>query len=152
MDRSKETYFEEKSINEGSNMKYYLRGEIAKIAGINVETLRYYEKNKLIPIPNRTSKGYRLYSEDILIILSFIKSAKSAGFTLEQIRNLFSAVNGVHIDLNYVEELIDEKLVEISDKIIELKSVEENLKYIKENLYQPHECPLCNAFNNNLGK
>lgn len=133
-------------------MKYYLRGEIAKIAGINVETLRYYEKNKLIPIPNRTSKGYRLYSEDILIILTFIKSAKSAGFTLEQIRNLFSAVNGLHIDLNYVEELIDEKLVEISNKIIELKSVEEDLKYIKENLYQPHECPLCNAFNNNSGK
>ncbi|WP_051461066.1 MerR family transcriptional regulator [Ruminiclostridium josui] len=70
-------------------MKYYLRGEIAKIADINVETLRFYEKNKLIPNPKRTSKGYRLYSEDTLIILSFIKSAKSAGFTLEQIRNLF---------------------------------------------------------------
>lgn len=135
-----------------SNMKYYLRGEIAKISGINVETLRYYEKNKLIPIPKRTSKGYRIYTEDTLIILSFIKSAKSAGFTLEQIRNLFLAVNGVNIDLNYVEELIDEKLVEISDKIIELKSVKENLKDIKENLYQPHECPLCNAFNNNSEK
>ncbi|WP_234120425.1 MerR family DNA-binding transcriptional regulator [Clostridium hydrogenum] len=41
-------------------MKYYLRGEIAKISGINVETLRYYENNKLIPIPKRTSKGYRI--------------------------------------------------------------------------------------------
>lgn len=133
-------------------MKYYLRGEIAKMSGINVETLRYYEKNKLIPIPKRTSKGYRLYTEDTLIILRFIKGAKSAGFTLEQIRNLFSAVNGVNIDLSYVGELIDEKLVEISDKIIELKSVKENLKDIKLNLYKPHECPLCNAFNNNSEK
>lgn len=133
-------------------MKYYLRGEIAKMSGINVETLRYYEKNKLIPIPKRTSKGYRLYTEDILIILSFIKGAKSAGFTLEQIRNLFSAVNGADIDLNYVGELIDEKLGEISDKIVELKSVKENLKDIKVNLYKPHECPLCNAFNNNSEK
>lgn len=133
-------------------MKYYLRGEIAKIAGINVETLRYYEKNKLIPIPKRTSKGYRLYSKNILIILSFIKSAKSAGFTLEQIRRLFSAVNGENIDLNYVEKLIDEKLVEISDKIIELQNVRVNLKDIKKNLYQPHECPLCNAFKNNSEK
>lgn len=130
-------------------MKYYLRGEIAKMAGINVETLRYYEKNKLIPIPKRTSKGYRLYTEDTLIILKFIKGAKSAGFTLEQIKNLFLAVNGVNVDLNYVGELIDEKLVEISDKIVELKSVKENLKDIKENLYKPHECPLYNAFNNN---
>lgn len=133
-------------------MKYYLRGEIAKIADINVETLRFYEKNKLIPISKRTSKGYRLYSEDILIILSFIKSAKSAGFTLEQIRNLFSAINGENIDLNCVEELIDEKLADIGDKIIELKGVKENLKDIKENLYKPHECPLCNAFKNNLEK
>lgn len=60
-------------------MEYYLRGEIAKMADINVETLRYYEKNKLIPIPRRTENGYRLYSKDILIILAFIKSAKSAG-------------------------------------------------------------------------
>ena len=64
-------------------MKYYLRGEIAKMADINVETLRYYEKNKLIPTPKRTEKGYRLYSKDILNILAFIKSAR---FTLEQIK------------------------------------------------------------------
>lgn len=129
-------------------MKYYLRGEIAKMANINVETLRYYENNKLIPIPKRTSNGYRLYSEDILIILSFIKNAKSAGFTLEQIRKLFSAVDGENIDLGFVEKFIDEKLVEISDKIMKLQSVSENLKDIKENLYQPHECPLSNAFKN----
>lgn len=129
-------------------MKYYLRGEIAKMANINVETLRYYENNKLIPIPKRTSNGYRIYSEDILIILSFIKNAKSAGFTLEQIRKLFSAVDGKNIDLGFVEKFIDEKLAEISDKIMELQSVSENLKDIKENLYQLHECPLSNAFKN----
>jgi len=75
-------------------MGYYLRGEIAKMADINVETLRYYEKNHLIPIPDRTKKGYRLYPEDTLDILAFIKSAKSAGFTLAQIRAIFSVVEG----------------------------------------------------------
>ena len=64
-------------------MKYYLRGEIAKIAGINAETLRYYEKEKLIPIPKRNSSGYRLYSENTLIIFNFIKNAKDAGFSLD---------------------------------------------------------------------
>lgn len=133
-------------------MEYYLRGEIAKIANINVETLRYYEKNKLIPTPKRTEKGYRLYSKDILTILAFIKSAKSAGFTLEQIRKLFSVVDGKNIDLNYVDELISIKIVEIGEKIIELQNVQENLKKVKDNLYQPHECPLLNSFINNSDK
>lgn len=128
-------------------MKYYLRGEIAKLAHVNIETLRYYEKHNLIPIPKRTSKGYRLYAENTLIILSFIISAKSAGFSLEQIKKLFSAINGKDLDLNYVDRLIDDKLLEISNKIIELQSVKTNLQDIKKNLYKPHECPLCNAFN-----
>lgn len=133
-------------------MEYYLRGEIAKMADINVETLRYYEKNKLIPIPKRTEKGYRLYSKDILNILTFIKSAKSAGFTLEQIRNLFSVVDDEKIDLNYIDELISIKILEIHEKIIELQGVQENLKQVKSNLYQPHQCPLLNSFISNSEK
>lgn len=129
-------------------MKYYLRGEIAKIAGVNVETLRFYEKEKLIPLPKRDSNGYRLYSENTLIILNFIKNAKEAGFSLNQIRKLFLAVKGFDVDLNYLEKFVDEKLLEIRGKITQLENVEENLKDIKKNLYEPHECPLCNAFKN----
>lgn len=133
-------------------MEYYLRGEIAKMANINVETLRYYEKNQLIPTPKRTENGYRLYSKDVLSILAFIKSAKSAGFTLEQIKKLFSVVDDKNIDLNYIDELITIKIVEIGEKIIELQNVQKNLKKIKENLYKPHECPLLNSFINNSEK
>ena len=128
-------------------MEYYLRGEIAKMADINIETLRYYENKGLIPIPKRTSKGYRLYSKEILIILNFIKSAKNVGFTLEEIRNLFSAVDGENIDLNYIDEFINKKLVEIKQKMMDLQSVKSSLEDIKNNLYKPHECPLCTAFN-----
>lgn len=128
-------------------MKYYLRGEIAKMADINIETLRYYENKGLIPIPKRTSKGYRLYSKEILIILNFIKSAKNVGFTLDEIRNLFSAVDGENIDLNYIDGFINKKLVEINQKMMDLQSVKVSLEDIKNNLYKPHECPLCNAFN-----
>lgn len=135
---------------EERNMEYYLRGQIAKMAGINVETLRYYEKIKLIPTPNRTENGYRVYSKDILLILGFIKSAKSAGFTLEQIRMVFSVVDGKKIDLDYIEKLINIKVVEIGEKIIELQNMKENLKKIKDNLHHPHECPLLNSFKNNL--
>lgn len=129
-------------------MGYYLRGELAKMAGINMETLRYYEKNQLIPIPKRSDNGYRLYSEDTLEILAFIKSAKSAGFTLGQIRTIFTVVKGENIDLKYLEELLSQKILEIDKKMNELKNLQENLWKIKENLYQPHDCPLQNAFSN----
>lgn len=128
-------------------MKYYLRSEIAKMADINIETLRYYENKGLIPIPKRSSNGYRLYSKEILIILDFIKNAKKAGFTLEQIKNLFSAVDGKNVDLNYLDEFIDKKLMEINQKIVDLQNVKGTLEDIKNNLYKPHECPLINAFN-----
>lgn len=133
-------------------MSYYLRGELAKMADVNVETLRYYEKNHLIPIPNRTEKGYRLYPEDTLDILVFIKSAKSAGFTLDQIRAIFSVVEGENIDLSHLDQLLSDKIIEIDEKMNELKNVQENLRKIKENLYQPHDCPLLNAFINGSGK
>lgn len=129
-------------------MKYYLRGEMAKISGVSVETLRFYEKEKLIPLPKRDSNGYRLYSENTLIILNFIKNAKEAGFSLDQIRKLFLAVKGFDIDLDYLEKFVDEKLLEIRSKVAQLESVEENLRDIKKNLHEPHECSLCNALRN----
>lgn len=133
-------------------MEYYLRGQIAKMANINVETLRYYEKNKLIPAPIRSEKGYRLYSEDVLNILAFIKGAKNAGFTLEQIRKLFSVVDDKKVDLNYIEELVDVKIVEIGERIIELQDIQRQLQKVKDNLHKPHECPLINSFINKAKK
>lgn len=137
---------------EPVEMVYYLRGELAKMADINVETLRYYENNHLIPIPNRTEKGYRLYPEDTLDILTFIKSAKNAGFTLGQIRTIFSVVECENTDLSHLEEMLSHKILEIDEKMNELRTVQENLRKVKENLYYPQDCPLLNAFINGSEK
>ncbi|MBL4935038.1 MerR family transcriptional regulator [Clostridium sp. YIM B02515] len=128
-------------------MEYFLRGQIAKMANLSVETLRYYEKIKLIPMPTRTEKGYRLYSKDVLLTLDFIKSAKNSGFTLEQIRTLFSA-GDKDVNLEYIEELLTQKLVEIGEKIVELQMMQGELNRIKEYLRLPHECPIFNSFIN----
>ena len=71
-------------------MADYLRGQIAKMADINIETLRYYEKNQLIPEPERTKSGYRIYHDEILERLEFIKGAREAGMTVQEIRQFFS--------------------------------------------------------------
>lgn len=127
-------------------MKYYYRSELAKIAGINIETLRYYENEQLIPIPKRNPNGYRLYSENTLTIINFIKNAKSTGFSLGEIKNLFLAINGSDLNLEYLDKKIDEKIDEVNEKILKLERVKESLMDIKKNIYVPHECPLCKAF------
>jgi MerR family mercuric resistance operon transcriptional regulator len=63
-------------------------GQLAKSAGVNVETLRYYERRGLMPKPARASSGYRLYTSDAVRRLRFIKRAQALGFTLDEIREL----------------------------------------------------------------
>lgn len=123
-------------------MDGYLRGELARKAGIHPETVRFYEKNGLIPEPQRTEAGYRIYPEDILFRLEFIKSAKFAGFALEEIKHLFSLVEQNQPDPNFINNIIDEKLDGIGAKIAELQQMAEFLITIKENIKHPEICPV----------
>lgn len=71
-------------------MAEYFVGEIANKVGMNLETIRYYEKLKLLPKPKRkTDSRYRIYDESDLKRLLFIKRAKELGFTLKEIKELF---------------------------------------------------------------
>lgn len=105
-------------------MKYYLRSELAKKANINIETLRFYENNNLIPIPERNENGYRMYSEETFLILDIIKTAKSAGFTLNQIKNLFSSSKSI----DDITKALQEKVEEIENKIEELNNIKNTIQ------------------------
>ena len=61
-------------------------GELAAAAGVGRDTIRYYERSGLLPAPDRTAAGYRLYGDADLDRLNFIRSAQELGFTLEQSR------------------------------------------------------------------
>lgn len=63
-------------------------GELARQAGLSVETLRYYERRGLIPPPARLASGYRIYPEETLDRLTFIRRGKTLGFSLEEIAEL----------------------------------------------------------------
>lgn len=65
-------------------------GQLARRAGVNVETVRYYERRRLVPEPPRTPSGYRQYPPDTVRRLAFIKRAQSLGFTLAEIDELLS--------------------------------------------------------------
>ncbi len=71
-------------------MRGLTTGKVAKHAGVNTETLRYYEREGLIDIPPRTASGYRVYPADTVTRIRFIRRAKALGFTLREIRELLS--------------------------------------------------------------
>jgi DNA-binding transcriptional MerR regulator len=121
-------------------MTYYLRGQVSKATGLNIETLRFYEKNGLIPIPKRTSGGYRIYTEDIINRLEFIKRAKNSGFTLDEIRQLLLILDSKSIDQQFVSNLLEKKINDIDQEISELYEKKAFLLKVKENIYNPDKC------------
>ena len=63
-------------------------GRVAKLAGVNVETIRYYQRRRLLAEPDKPHMGYRRYPADIVKHIRFIKRAQALGFTLEEIAEL----------------------------------------------------------------
>lgn len=124
-------------------MANYLRNQVAKMAGVNIETLRYYENKGLIK-PERSENGYRFYPESILDRLKFIKRAKEAGFTLEEIRKTFELFD-YHLnseDLsNIMAEGIMAKIKEIDGRIAGRREIRGILHQIYKGLQQQHICP-----------
>jgi DNA-binding transcriptional MerR regulator len=103
-------------------------GQAAQAAGVNVETLRYYERRGLLMPGSRTDAGYRQYSEDDLWRLSFIKRAQGFGFTLADIADLLALSTPADIrskaaaKLRYVDAQL-EQLVTVRDRLRQLVAV-----------------------------
>jgi len=107
-------------------MAQYKIGEIAKQANLSKVTLRYYEKINLLTPRNRSESGYRLYDEQDLQKLKFIRNAKSTGLTLNEINKLFSLQKS-HESPQQVKALLDEKIASIDKKINDLQTVKQML-------------------------
>ncbi len=131
-------------------MAEYYRGQVAEIAQVNTETLRFYEKNKLIPAPKRTKSGYRVYSDAVINRLAFIKIAKASGFTLKQIKEMFDLVESREVNLEDLTIAVDEKINEIDSRISSLQEMKAALVFFKNKGQNSIQCPHIQAFLNNF--
>ena len=95
-------------------MEHYKVGEIAEKIGVNIETLRYYEKIKIMPKPKRMESRYRIYDELDLKRLLFIKRAKELGFTLKEIKELLNIKIESTATCGDVKHLAENKLTDIN--------------------------------------
>jgi MerR family mercuric resistance operon transcriptional regulator len=75
---------------EAERMKPLTIGQVARSAGVGLETVRFYERQGLLPEPPRKESGYRQYPEDIVPRLRFIRGAKELGFSLKEIKELLA--------------------------------------------------------------
>ena len=104
------------------------RGELARRAGCNIETVRYYERIGLLPNPPRSENGFRSYEERHLTRLTFIRRARELGFTLEEVQDLLRLVDGGHYTCAQVQELALRHTDDIQRKINDLHRMQRALK------------------------
>jgi len=105
----------------------FTTGELAKKAGVNIETIRYYERRGLIPEPLRSASGYRQYPADTLKRIWFIKNAQSLGFTLKEILELLSYRADTKWQCAKVKRDVKSKINQISEKVKKLEWMREAL-------------------------
>ncbi len=99
-------------------------GELSRLTGVNIETIRYYEKIKLLPAPLRTEGGHRLYGPRERRTLAFIRRARELGFTLDEIRALLELGAPGNASCAEVKKIAAHHLDDIRAKIADLKKLE----------------------------
>lgn len=103
-------------------------GTLSKHTGTNVETIRYYERVRLLPTPARSAGGYRLYATEHLKRLSFIRRARALGFSLEEVRTLLKLADERKRPCAEVRVVAEAHLNDVHAKIDDLKAMERVLK------------------------
>ncbi|RUL87938.1 Hg(II)-responsive transcriptional regulator [Tautonia sociabilis] len=102
-------------------------GELAQQAGVNVETLRFYERKGLLPDPPRRQSGYRQYPEESVDRIRFIKRAQEVGFSLDEIRELLALRVRPGTTCSGVRQRVEQKIRDVRRKIADLEAIERAL-------------------------
>ena len=108
-------------------MTYLKRGELARATETNIETIRYYENSGLIPQAKRNDKGYRLFPEDTVKAVHFIRSCQDLGFTLKEITVLQDLKIVADQKCDQVRETVEAKIDELDRKIRGMKTMRKAL-------------------------
>jgi Hg(II)-responsive transcriptional regulator len=110
-------------LKEETLMASLRSGELARRAGVNVETLRFYERQGLMPAPPRRASGYRDYPPETVDLVLFIQRAQHLGFSLREIKELLALREVPRATCGDVLVLAERKIAEIDAKISDLRAM-----------------------------
>ncbi|MEP2235743.1 helix-turn-helix domain-containing protein [Hyphomonas sp.] len=105
-------------------------GELAKATGTKAETIRYYEREGILPAADRTDSNYRDYSDEHLATLIFVRRARALGFTMAQVRELLALSDHEDKPCRDVDQLVQRQLGEVTRKIADLTSLQDELQHM----------------------
>lgn len=105
-------------------------GQVATAGGVNIETIRYYERRGLFPVAGRTRSGYRQYADDAITRLRFIKHAQDLGFSLEEIRELLALRVRNGGSCKAVAQKTREKIEIVQERIRHLQRMKSTLEQL----------------------
>lgn len=118
-------------------------GELARRADCPVETVRYYEKEGLLPAPRRSGANYRDYGTAQLERLAFIRRCRSLDMSLPEIRTLLEAIERPDDDCAPINALLDEHIGHVAGRIAELKQLKAELDAIRAHCSGAHPARSC---------
>ena len=129
-------------------------GDVAKEAGVGVETIRFYERKGLIDQPSRPSSGFRRYDAQMPRRIRFIRHAQGLGFSLREIRELLDLRIDPNVSCADVKAKAVAKVTEVEEKLASLGRIRETLLAITRSCSgegPTSDCPILDAFDDELG-
>lgn len=109
-------------------------GDLAKQVGVTTDTIRYYEREGLLPSPERTPCGYRDYGPGVLDDLQFIKKAQALGLKLRDVREVLEISSGGKPPCEHVRATVSARLAEVEERVRELRALRATLRETLERL------------------
>ena len=118
-------------------------GTAAKLSGVNIETIRYYEREGVVPEAERSVSGRRLYGKTAIVQLRFVRRCRELGFSIADIKSLLAIANGGSASCDEARQIGQSNLQLVQDKIADLRRMETALAELIE-LCQAgqSECPM----------
>lgn len=113
-------------------METLTSGKLARRASVNLETIRFYEREELLPSPPRTAAGYRLFPAEAVQRVRFIQRAQTLGFTLKEVRELLALSSSRGTSCATVQERARRKIVEVEGKIAALNAIKNVLMELSQ--------------------
>lgn len=128
-------------------------GELAQRAGVRIDTVRYYERQRLLPPPARQPSGYRHYASSDVSRLRFVRRAKTLGFTLDEIRELLALSGRREDDMGGLKAAAIAKLADVEAKLAELTRIRDGLKTLVASCPGRgalEQCPILNTLDEDV--